>query len=111
MKPSDRRAAAASYRRYVIGYALFILFRSYLMYTRPHPIRTSTLIAVIGFLFVLLLMKWLRYLRVPYFLLILGILIVELIARDTGVRSLFFLQGTLAILLAVLAFQKKELPA
>ena len=111
MKPGERRRAAASYRRYVIGYALFILFRCYLMYVRPHPIRSSTVIAMSIFVFILLLMMFLTYLRIEYGLLVIGILAVELIARDTGVRSLFFLEAALAILLAVLAFRRKELPA
>jgi hypothetical protein len=111
MKPTERRAAAASYRRYVIGYALFILFRCYLMYVRPHPIRTSTVIAMIGFVLVVLLLMFLTYLRIEYGLLIIGILVIELIARDTGIRALFFLEGTLAVVLGILAFRKKEMPA
>ncbi len=111
MKPSDRRATAASYRRYVIAYALFILFRCYSMYVRPHPIRTSTVIALSIFVFLLFLMMVLTYLRIEYGLLIIGILAIELIARDTGVKALFFVEATLAIFLAVLALRKKELPA
>jgi hypothetical protein len=108
VKPANRRAAAASYRRYVIGYALLIFFRCYLMYNRPRPMRTSTLIAMTAFVFVLLLMMFLSYLRIEYGLLVIGILAVELTARDTGIKPLFLLEAALALLLAVLAFRKKE---
>lgn len=110
MKPADRQSAA-SYRRYVIGYALFILFRSWLMYTNPKPIFTSTIIAVIGFAFVLLLMMSFTWLRLQYGVLVLSIVAVELIGRDTGNKVLFLVEAALASLLAILAFQKKEVPA
>jgi hypothetical protein len=111
MKPEERGATAASYRRYVIGYALFILFRSWLMFTNPKPIRVSTVIAMIGFVLIILFMISRSWLRVQYGLLILGIIVIELIARDTGIKPLFLVEAALAAVLAILAFRKKELPA
>ena len=111
MKPSDRRAAAASYRRYVIGYAIFIFFRCALLYRDPKPIRMSTVIAVSVFVFVILLMLALTWLRLQYALLVIAIVAVELIARDTGIKPLLLLEAALAALLALLALRKKELPA
>jgi hypothetical protein len=110
MKPSDRRAALASYRHYVIGYALFIFFRCAVLYRDPKPIRTSTMIAVSVFVFVILLMLFFTWLRLEYALLVIGIVAVELIARDAGIKTLFLLEAALALLLAILAFRKKEVP-